>query len=142
MGDGDGEGEEDVTDELRFQDAHHHMSGLRSRIKTAVHCSHWVFYLLVKELKACSTCTIGKSIGVMREVMGENLYKEVIVAVPKEDEGDFGYIVICGNEVLHRVANSMENKKRDMKLLSQVTWSLHSHFISSLREVKEKFIMI
>ena len=66
-----------------------------------------VFYLLVKELKACSTCTIGKSIGVMREVMGENLYKEVIVAAPKEDEGNFGCIVICGNEVLHRVANFM-----------------------------------
>ncbi|XP_044358786.1 uncharacterized protein [Triticum aestivum] len=81
MGDGDGEGEEDVTNELRFQDAHRHIQAVlhliyvRSRIKTAVHRSHWVFYLLVKELKACSTrsdtsirlrrCTIGKSIGVM-----------------------------------------------------------------------------
>uniref|UniRef100_A0A8R7TN60 Uncharacterized protein n=1 Tax=Triticum urartu TaxID=4572 RepID=A0A8R7TN60_TRIUA len=50
---GDGEGEEDVTDELRFQDAHRHIQAVlhliyvRSRIKTAVHCSHWVFYLLI-----------------------------------------------------------------------------------------------
>ncbi|XP_044361697.1 uncharacterized protein [Triticum aestivum] len=81
MGDGDGEGEEDVTEELRFQDAHRHIQAVlhliyvRSRIKTVVHCSHWVFYLLVKELRVCSTrsdtsiqrrrCTIGKSIGVM-----------------------------------------------------------------------------
>ncbi|XBI62618.1 hypothetical protein VPH35_043201 [Triticum aestivum] len=81
MGDGDGEGEEDVMEELRLQDAHRHIQAVlhliyvRSRIKTVVHCSHWVFYLLVKELRACSTrsdtsirrrrCTIGKSIGVM-----------------------------------------------------------------------------
>ena len=38
---------------------------------------------------------------------GRKFYKEVIVAAPKEDEGDFGCIVICGNEVLHRVANFM-----------------------------------
>lgn len=43
----------------------------------------------------------------LREVMGEDLYKEVIVAAPKEDEGDFGWIVTRGNEVLHGVADFM-----------------------------------
>ena len=50
---------------------------------------------------------INRCDAVLREVMGENLHKEVIVASPKEDEGDFGCIVICGNEVLHGVANFM-----------------------------------
>ncbi|XP_044336008.1 uncharacterized protein [Triticum aestivum] len=51
---------------------------------------------------------INRCNAVLREVVGENLYKEVIVASPREDEGDFGCIVICGNEVLHGVANFMD----------------------------------
>ncbi|XP_044322147.1 uncharacterized protein [Triticum aestivum] len=50
---------------------------------------------------------INRCDALLREVMGENLYKEVIVAAPKEDEGDFGCIVIRGNDVLHGVANFM-----------------------------------
>ncbi|KAI4989007.1 hypothetical protein ZWY2020_036324 [Hordeum vulgare] len=57
LGDGDGEGEEDVTDELRFQDAHRHshtqailhLTCLRSRIKSAVHMAEIQYSILYTE---------------------------------------------------------------------------------------------
>ncbi|KAM3276744.1 hypothetical protein ACQJBY_044872 [Aegilops geniculata] len=122
-GDGEGDGEEDVTDELRFQDAHRHiqailhLTSLRSRNKTAVHIG-----LLSTGRKTQSMLDaighidptapvyhwrINRCHALLREIMGEDLYKQVIVTAPKEDEGDFGWIVTRGNEVLHGVANFM-----------------------------------
>uniref|UniRef100_A0A453LBH4 Uncharacterized protein n=1 Tax=Aegilops tauschii subsp. strangulata TaxID=200361 RepID=A0A453LBH4_AEGTS len=125
-GDGEGDGEEDVTDELRFQDAHRHiqailhLTSLRSRIKTAVHIVSVGLLSTGRKTQSMLDAIghidptapvyhwrINRCHALLREIMGEDLYKQVIVTAPKEDEGDFGWIVTRGNEVLHGVANFM-----------------------------------
>ncbi|XP_044949255.1 uncharacterized protein LOC123398874 [Hordeum vulgare subsp. vulgare] len=114
-----------------------------------------VFYLLAKRHKSCLTrsvtstqrcpCIIGESIGVMlllREVMGDDLYKDVIVAAPNEDEGDFGWIVSHGNEVLQGVADFMAEIQ--YSILYTETWRaverdhpIYDHIPYTLRKLIE-----